>query len=61
MQNEICRMRLNVTILDELVHEYCVYRGIVDPAVPSAGGMLNAYYISRSLNSSNQNIICYGH
>ncbi|XP_057530156.1 uncharacterized protein LOC130808707 isoform X2 [Amaranthus tricolor] len=37
-QNEICRMRLNVTILDELVHEYCVYRGIVDPAVPSAGG-----------------------
>lgn len=53
-------MRLNVTILDELVHEYCVYRGIVDPVVPSAGGMLNAYYISRSLNSLNLNIICFG-
>ncbi|XP_071723151.1 uncharacterized protein [Rutidosis leptorrhynchoides] len=29
-QNELCRMRLNVPMLDELVHEYCVYRGIVD-------------------------------
>ncbi|KAL6220431.1 hypothetical protein ACLB2K_008187 [Fragaria x ananassa] len=29
-QNEICRMRVDVTLLDELVREYCVYRGIVD-------------------------------
>ncbi|KAK9948882.1 hypothetical protein M0R45_004438 [Rubus argutus] len=29
-QNEICRMRVDVTKLDELVREYCVYRGIVD-------------------------------
>ncbi|KAI7724488.1 hypothetical protein M8C21_024507, partial [Ambrosia artemisiifolia] len=28
-QNEICRMRLDITMLDELIHEYCVYRGIV--------------------------------
>ncbi|KMT09336.1 hypothetical protein BVRB_6g134310 isoform A [Beta vulgaris subsp. vulgaris] len=35
-QNEICRMRINVSMLDELVHEYCVYRGIVDSVVPSA-------------------------
>lgn len=41
-QNEICRMRLNVSILDELVHEYCVYRGIVDPVVPSSGSKLPA-------------------
>ncbi|XP_076943314.1 uncharacterized protein LOC143613513 [Bidens hawaiensis] len=29
-QNEICRMRLDITMLDELIHEYCVYRGIVN-------------------------------
>ncbi|GFY93821.1 hypothetical protein Acr_09g0002670 [Actinidia rufa] len=31
-QNELCRMRLDVSVLDELVREYCVYRGIVDSA-----------------------------
>ncbi|KAL9245775.1 hypothetical protein vseg_019389 [Gypsophila vaccaria] len=36
-KNEICRMRLDVSIVDELVHEYCVYRGIVDPVLPSSG------------------------
>ncbi|GLU20002.1 hypothetical protein SLE2022_362200 [Rubroshorea leprosula] len=37
-QNELCRMRLDVSTLDELVHEYCVYRGIVESglAYPSA-------------------------
>ncbi|WOG93100.1 hypothetical protein DCAR_0312381 [Daucus carota subsp. sativus] len=29
-QNELCRMKLDVTVLDDLVHEYCIYRGIVD-------------------------------
>ncbi|GMI86448.1 hypothetical protein like AT5G66810 [Hibiscus trionum] len=29
-QNEICRMRLDDAMLDELVREYCVYRGIVE-------------------------------
>jgi len=29
-QNELCRMRLDVSVLDELVKEYCIYRGIVD-------------------------------
>ncbi|KVH92553.1 hypothetical protein Ccrd_005412, partial [Cynara cardunculus var. scolymus] len=40
-QNEVCRMRLDVTMLDELIHEYCVYRGIVDagPSNPSSRGM----------------------
>ncbi|KAE9607777.1 hypothetical protein Lalb_Chr09g0333751 [Lupinus albus] len=31
-QNELCRMRLDIPLLDQLVCEYCVYRGIVDPA-----------------------------
>ncbi|XP_004288051.1 PREDICTED: uncharacterized protein LOC101299124 [Fragaria vesca subsp. vesca] len=34
-QNEICRMRVDVTLLDELVREYCVYRGIVDAGMQS--------------------------
>ncbi|XP_066385990.1 uncharacterized protein [Miscanthus floridulus] len=29
-QNELCRMKLDLTLLDKLVHEYCVYRGIVE-------------------------------
>ncbi|KAG4933566.1 hypothetical protein JHK87_047568 [Glycine soja] len=29
-QNELCRMRLDAPLLDQLVREYCVYRGIVD-------------------------------
>ncbi|CAH2043135.1 unnamed protein product [Thlaspi arvense] len=29
-QNELCRMQLDVSVLDELVKEYCIYRGIVD-------------------------------
>ncbi|XVF61139.1 hypothetical protein PTKIN_Ptkin08bG0105500 [Pterospermum kingtungense] len=29
-QNEICRMRLDAAMLDELVREYCIYRGIVE-------------------------------
>ncbi|KAK9284706.1 hypothetical protein L1049_023882 [Liquidambar formosana] len=40
-QNELCGMRLDVNMLDELVHEYCVYRGIVDSGLtsPSSSGM----------------------
>lgn len=29
-QNELCRMKLDLSLLDKLVHEYCVYRGIVE-------------------------------
>lgn len=37
-QNELCRMKLDVRMLDDLVHEYCVYRGIVDVgSVPLPG------------------------
>ncbi|XP_028106382.1 uncharacterized protein LOC114305486 [Camellia sinensis] len=40
-QNELCRMRLDVSMLDDLVREYCVYRGIVDSvlASPSESGI----------------------
>lgn len=31
-------MRLNNSVLDELIHEYCVYRGIVDSGVSTQPG-----------------------
>lgn len=37
-QNELCRKKLDVAMLDELVHEYCVYRGIVDVGVAQVPG-----------------------
>lgn len=37
-QNELCRMRLDISALDELVREYCIYRGIVDPGSTNSGG-----------------------
>ncbi|KAJ9670773.1 hypothetical protein PVL29_026979 [Vitis rotundifolia] len=35
-QNELCRVRLDVSMLDELVREYCVYRGIVDSGLAAS-------------------------
>lgn len=35
-QNELCRVRLDVSMLDELVREYCIYRGIVDSGLASS-------------------------
>uniref|UniRef100_A0A0E0EX59 CTLH domain-containing protein n=1 Tax=Oryza meridionalis TaxID=40149 RepID=A0A0E0EX59_9ORYZ len=29
-QNELCRMKLDLPLLDKLIHEYCIYRGIVE-------------------------------
>ncbi|XP_062205105.1 uncharacterized protein LOC133907098 [Phragmites australis] len=29
-QNELCRMKLDLSLLDTIVHEYCIYRGIVE-------------------------------
>ncbi|XP_047322860.1 uncharacterized protein LOC124926638 isoform X2 [Impatiens glandulifera] len=34
-QNELSRMRFNLSMLDGLIHEYCIYRGIVDSSLPS--------------------------
>ncbi|CAN4079646.1 unnamed protein product [Withania somnifera] len=38
-QNELCRIRLDDPMFDELVHEYCVYRGFVDFSVVDSPGM----------------------
>ncbi|KAJ0096518.1 hypothetical protein Patl1_28724 [Pistacia atlantica] len=38
-QNELCQMRLDVSVLDELVREYCVYRGIIDSTLAYSSGM----------------------
>lgn len=38
LQNELCQMRLDVSVLDELVREYCVYRGIIDSTLASSSG-----------------------
>ncbi|URD85619.1 CTLH [Musa troglodytarum] len=37
-QNELCRMKLDLSILDKLVQEYCVYRGIIDGVSNSPPG-----------------------
>ncbi|GJV82813.1 CTLH LisH motif-containing protein [Tanacetum coccineum] len=49
-QNEVCRMRLDVTMLDELVHEYCVYRGIVNSGASNSSfqGMVVVHEPSES-------------
>lgn len=50
MQNEICRMRLDAAMLDELVREYCIYRGIVESGslIPSSEILtsISFHYIS---------------
>ncbi|KAF5736130.1 hypothetical protein HS088_TW14G00265 [Tripterygium wilfordii] len=38
-QNELCRMKLDVSLLDELVCEYSVYRGIVDSGFGLPSGL----------------------
>lgn len=43
LQNELCRMRLDVSMLDELVCEYCVYRGIVDSGITSTSGKIQIF------------------
>lgn len=45
-QNELCQMRVDVSVLDELVHEYCVYRGIVDSGLASHPGECLNFIIS---------------
>ncbi|KAI3669842.1 hypothetical protein L6452_41275 [Arctium lappa] len=58
-QNEVCRMRLDVTMLDELIHEYCVYRGIVDsgPSNPSSQGMQLVHEPSESNQTESESTL----
>ncbi|CAD6212477.1 unnamed protein product [Miscanthus lutarioriparius] len=43
-QNELCRMKLDLTLLDKLVHEYCVYRGIVEGSSHVLSGTADLKY-----------------
>lgn len=44
LQNELCRIRLDDPMFDELVHEYCVYRGFVNfSVVDSPGNFLSNF------------------
>ncbi|KAF6158179.1 hypothetical protein GIB67_014973 [Kingdonia uniflora] len=55
-QNEICRTKLNVELLDELVHEYCVYRGLVEGQQIHVGSSANHEqglgYVSSKVSNS---------
>ncbi|XWS29866.1 hypothetical protein CRYUN_Cryun24cG0066900 [Craigia yunnanensis] len=61
-QNEICRMRLDAALLDELVCEYCIYRGIVESGMqthsepltvnPSESGCCSSRYCSLDVDYS---------
>ncbi|KAE8715714.1 hypothetical protein F3Y22_tig00110160pilonHSYRG00197 [Hibiscus syriacus] len=50
MQNEICRMRLDDAVLDELVHEYCVYRGIVESGMSTLSEPVKAMDLAKEVN-----------
>ncbi|XP_042385294.1 uncharacterized protein LOC121976936 isoform X1 [Zingiber officinale] len=52
-QNELCRMKLDLSILDKLVHEYCIYRGIVDGVSHSPPASDQENNSSRDCSSSN--------
>ncbi|XP_019182812.1 PREDICTED: uncharacterized protein LOC109177800 isoform X2 [Ipomoea nil] len=56
-QNELCRMGMNISVLDELVHEYCIYRGFVDFSVasPPASGIQG---IVRAINDDQSESGC---
>lgn len=41
-QNELCRTMLDFSVLDELVHEYCIYRGIAAPPTISSSDPANS-------------------
>ncbi|KAM3408576.1 hypothetical protein ACQJBY_001588 [Aegilops geniculata] len=51
-QNELCRMKMDLSLLDKLVHEYCIYRGIVQGcshALPGTADMQCSQNIDVSL------------
>jgi hypothetical protein len=43
-------MKLDLTLLDKLVHEYCVYRGIVEGSSHVLSGKwMNLYYMLQDI------------
>ena len=59
LQNELCTMSLDVSILDELVCEYCVYRGIVDSSLAYTSGKNQIFLLFYSDSFSNTLTISY--
>lgn len=59
LQNELCTMSLDVSMLDELVCEYCVYRGIVDSSMASMSGKNQNFLLFYFYSFSNTLIISY--
>ncbi|KAF6176158.1 hypothetical protein GIB67_023449 [Kingdonia uniflora] len=59
-QNEICRTKLNVELLDELVHEYCVYRGLVEGGITSSfSGILSGQQIPSGSSANHEQGLGY--
>ncbi|KAF6143545.1 hypothetical protein GIB67_029714 [Kingdonia uniflora] len=59
-QNEICRTKLNVELLDELVHEYCVYRGLVEGGITSSfSGILSGQQIPAGSSANHEQDLGY--
>ncbi|XP_068637011.1 uncharacterized protein [Aristolochia californica] len=59
-QNELCRMRLDIPMLDELVREYCIYRGILDSGLASSTDLtiIEPLESSSSRDCSSLNMEC---
>ncbi|GMI68085.1 hypothetical protein like AT5G66810 [Hibiscus trionum] len=60
-QNEICRMRLDDAMLDELVREYCVYRGIVESGMKTLSEPLKGNPLESGCCSSPESSIDVDH
>ncbi|KAE8693313.1 C-terminal LisH motif isoform 2 [Hibiscus syriacus] len=60
-QNEICRMRLDDAVLDELVREYCVYRGIVESGMKTLSEPLKGNPLESGCCSSPESSIDVDH
>jgi len=54
-QNELCRRKLDLTLLDKLVHEYCIYRGIVEGGSRILPG-ISELKCSQNNNSNNETV-----
>ncbi|KAK4760892.1 hypothetical protein SAY87_005785 [Trapa incisa] len=59
-QNELCRSRLDIPLLDYLVQEYCIYRGIVNSSLPLAE-MQNVFEPSKVAEAASITCLSRGH
>eukprot|EP00249_Psilotum_nudum_P014020 c24623_g1_i2 orf=259-2529(-) len=54
-KNELSRMKLNINLVDELVREYCIYRGLIDCSTRSMPCKGLAGSMTSNLNFSTEN------